>query len=128
MNVIVLSGRFCNETELRYSASGTAIANNTLAVEDGFGDNKQTFFVKITFFQKIAESVANHSYKGQKVSVNGKLVIRSYEKDGTTKYVTEVHANNVEYQEWKPKDNTNQIKEVFPNAKPIEINDDDLPF
>jgi single-strand DNA-binding protein len=127
MNVIVLSGRLCKDTDLKYTASGTAIASNTIAVEDGFGDNKQTFFVHLTFFQKTAESVANHSFKGQKVSVTGKLVIRSYDKDGKKNYITEVHANTIEYQEWKQKSDE-PVRKVFEDTMPITLSDEDLPF
>jgi single-strand DNA-binding protein len=128
MNVVVLSGRLCKETDLKYTGSGTAIANNTLAVEDGFGENKQTYFVNLVFFQKTAESVANHSFKGQKVSITGKLVIRSYEKDGKKNFITEVHANQIEYQEWKQKDGADHAKTVFKDALPVTLSDDDLPF
>lgn len=128
MNVIVLSGRLCKDTDLKYTASGTAIASNTLAVEDGFGDNKQTFFINLVFFQKVAESVANHSFKGQKVSVNGKIVIRSYEKDGRKNFITEVHSNQIEYQEWKNKSEDNPAKNVFKDSIPVTLSDDDLPF
>lgn len=128
MNAIILSGNLVKETDLIYLSSGTAVAKNTIAVSDGFGKNKQTFFINLVFFQKTAESVANHSFKGQKVFINGKLVVRMYEKDGKKNYVTEIHVNTIEYQEWKSKDDADHEKTTLKETESFTISDDDLPF
>lgn len=94
MNTVNLIGRLVRENELKYTQSGKAVATNTLAIDDGWGDNKKTYFIPFTIWDKSAESLANYTKKGSKIAISGKITSRSYEtKDGQKRTVIEVVAN-----------------------------------
>ncbi len=96
MNSVILIGNLTRDPELRYStgANQTAICKFSIAVNDGFGENKRTSFIPVTVFGKAAESCDRYLKKGSKVCVNGRIQTGSYEKDGRTVYTTDVIANN----------------------------------
>lgn len=94
MNTVNLIGRLVRENELKYTKSGKAVATNTIALDDGWGDNKRSYFIPLVVWEKQAESLANYTGKGSKIAVNGKLTSRSYEThDGQKRTVIEVVAN-----------------------------------
>lgn len=105
-NKVFLTGNITRDPELRFSpGTGTAVTTITLAVNDGYGEKKKTYFPKIVIFGKVAENVANTQVKGNKLGIIGKLVTGSYDnKDGVKVYTTEVIAEEVEY--LTPKRNT----------------------
>ncbi|WP_241508325.1 single-stranded DNA-binding protein [Enterococcus casseliflavus] len=79
---------------MKYTKSGKAVATNTLALDDGWGDNKRSYFLPLVVWEKQAESLANYTGKGSQIAVNGKLTSRSYEtQDGQKRTVIEVVAN-----------------------------------
>lgn len=94
MNTVNLIGRLVRDNELKYTKSGKAVATNTLALDDGWGDNKRSYFIPLVVWEKQAESLANYTGKGSKIAVNGKLTSRSYEtQDGQKRTIIEVVAN-----------------------------------
>jgi len=94
MNTVNLIGRLVRDNELKYTKSGKAVATNTLALDDGWGDNKRSYFLPLVVWEKQAESLANYTGKGSQIAVNGKLTSRSYEtQDGQKRTVIEVVAN-----------------------------------
>lgn len=94
MNTVNLIGRLVRDNELKYTKSGKAVATNTIALDDGWGDNKKSYFIPIVVWEKQAESLANYTNKGSKIAVNGKLTSRSYETQGGQKRtIIEVVAN-----------------------------------
>ena len=99
LNRITLVGRICKEIELRYSTSGVAIANFTLAVERNFKSadgQKETDFIPCVVFKQAAEYAANYIGKGKLASVDGRLQVRTYnDKDGQKHWVTEVVADSI---------------------------------
>ena len=102
MNKVTISGNVARDIELRMTAGkGTPVATTSIAVNDGYGENKKTYFVNIVVWGKQAEFFANNVLKGQKVWVNGKLVINEYEaKDGTKRSKPEVWADMYDGVEW----------------------------
>lgn len=107
INKIILIGRLTKDVELRYTESGKAVANFTLAVDRPFKNQngkKEADFIKIVVWGKQAESCANHIGKGRLVAIDGRLQIRSYNgNDGQRKYITEVVADTVKFLD-KPKE------------------------
>lgn len=100
MNRAVLVGRLTKDPELRYTQSGIALANFTLAVERRFAKDgeQQADFIPIVVWQKAAENVAKYLSKGRQVAVEGRIQTSSYEnKDGQRVYRTEVVADQVEF-------------------------------
>ena len=93
MNKVHLIGNLTRDPELRYTQSGKAVARFTLAINEGYGENKRTDFPKIIVWGKTAETIGNNLCKGSKVAVNGKITTSSYEKNGQKVYTTEVTAD-----------------------------------
>ncbi len=100
-NRIILIGRLTRDPELRYVPSGAPVASFTLAVDRPFKDqqgNRETDFIDIVAWRKLAEQVSQYMSKGRMVAVEGRLQIRSYEtQDGQKRKVAEVVADGVRF-------------------------------
>lgn len=125
LNRVILIGRLAQDPELRYTTSGIAVATFALAVERSYTSKtgeRETDFISIVVWRKLAENCANHLGKGRLVAVEGSLQTRSYDdNNGIRRKVVEVVADNVRFLDW-PKDGgpTGQKK------SPINSNNDDL--
>ena len=116
MNNVVLIGRLTRDPELRYLPNtNTANCTFTLAVDKGLSkDKKQEYeqkgwatadFINIAVWGKMAEVVNNFVGKGNLIAINGRLSVRNYEdKQGNKRTWTEVVASNVDFIEWKDRD------------------------
>jgi len=130
MNKVILVGRLAADPEVRYTQSGKAVASFNLAVNRfSAKDHPEADFIPIVAWEKLAETVGNNLTKGQRVLVDGRLQIRSYEAtDGQKRRVAEVVAQSIEFLEKKKQpsqDNGNLTvdsfgKDVFP--------DEEIPF
>src|SRR5690606_34431209 len=69
INTVTLTGRLGRDIELRQTAKGTSVANVSLAVESGFGDNRKTNWIGLDFWGKAAESAAQYLRRGRKIAV-----------------------------------------------------------
>lgn len=139
MNNVILIGNLTKDPEVKYTTGDnpTAICRFTLAVNEGFGDNKKTSYVPIVVFGKTGESCETHLRKGSKVCVNGRIQTGSYEKDGRTVYTTDVIANNfggVEFLSSKEMSNgnanapQNEQQSLTEASGYTALTDDDCPF
>lgn len=74
MNRLFMTGRTTADVEVRYASSDdqTAIGAFSIAVDDGYGDNKHTSFFPCTIFGKRAEAFAKYVPKGTKVAIEGR--------------------------------------------------------
>lgn len=91
-NEVILRGRVGNEPELKETPKGTKVANFSLATHRRNKDGEQhTDWHRIVAFGRQAEA-AGRLKKGAPVHVEGRLQSKSYERDGETRYVTEVVA------------------------------------
>ncbi len=98
INVCVLSGRLTKAVELRATGSGTSVASFTMAVDDGWGEKKKTYFLPVIVWQKTAEACAKSLVKGQMVTVKGRITTRNWDdQQGQRHYVTEIVAESVEF-------------------------------
>lgn len=132
LNKVVLIGRLVRDPELRYTQSGIACTSFTIAVDRSFKDaqgNKQTDFIKIICWRKLAEIVANALAKGRLVAIAGALQIRSYEaQDGSRRQAAEVVADDVRFLD-KPKEGTKgDASEQSSYGEEYSGNEEDLPF
>jgi single-strand DNA-binding protein len=133
MNKFIGVGRLAKDVEIRYSQSGTAVANLNIAISSGYGEHKKTDFIPIVAFQKLAEICGNNLTKGSQILVEGRIQVRNYEtQDGQKRYVTEVIAQNIEFMGSKKHsdgqaDNSGTGASSF--GKQIEgIPDEEIPF
>ena len=126
MNTVVLIGRLVRDPELKFLQSGKAVCKFTLAVDKPFGD-KEADFIPITVWGKIAEACGNNLNKGRLVAVSGRLQIRTYEKDGQKRYITEVVASAVKFLDYgKKSEKPANKRSDGPDYGEIDL--DDLPF
>lgn len=154
MNNVTLIGRPTKDPDLRYTASGTAVATFTLAVNRNYTNqngDRETDFINCVIWRKPAETLANYVRKGTLIGISGRLQTRNYEnQQGQRVYVTEVIVENfyllesrsqAEAREQKQKTTqnsttNNQFSSTASNVdnndpfndNPIDISDDDLPF
>lgn len=115
MNLVVISGRQVKEIELKYSPSGVAYTNFTLAVDRKFSKDKKTDFINFKAFGKTAEAIATYSDKGKKISITGSIQTGSYEGKNGKVYTFDVLAEEVEFIEWadkKPEERFTDLQEV----------------
>lgn len=98
INRVVLVGRLTRDVDLRYTASGTAVASFTLAVGRNYTNqngSRDTDFINCVIWRKPAETLANYAHKGSLIGVEGRIQTRSYEnQQGQRVYVTEVSVDN----------------------------------
>lgn len=139
MNKVILIGRLAVDPELRFTASGKAVATFRIAVNRPFSKENEADFFNVVVWGRIAENCANYLAKGRLVAVDGRLQSRTYETQaGERRYVTEVVGNQVEFLEWGDKNKTTQAqpkKEDDYSSVDIDINefqamddDEDIPF
>lgn len=113
INNVVLVGRLAKEPELRYTASGQAVATFSLAVNRNFTNQngeRDVDFINCVIWRKPAETLANYAHKGTLIGVTGRIQTRNYEnQQGQRVYVTEVVADNFQLLESK-NSNSSQYK------------------
>lgn len=102
LNKIILIGRLTRDPELKYTQNGNAVSRMTIAVDRQYKNKdgkKETDFIQIVAWQKLAEIVCQYMRKGKLISVDGTLQIRSYEDNGEKKYIAEVIASDIRFLE-----------------------------
>lgn len=105
LNRVVIVGRLTRDPDLRYTPSGVAVANFTVAANRPFTNqegNRDADFINCVVWRRPAENLANYMKKGGLIGVDGRLQTRTYEgQDGKTVFVTEVVADSVQFLEPK---------------------------
>lgn len=131
INKVILMGRLTREPELRHLETDKSVCGFTIAIDNGYGDNKRTDFVNCVAWNKTAEFISKYFAKGKMIIVIGRVTSRSWEtQDGHKRYVTEVIANEVNFGETKAarQTGTQQSMQDDNGFIPLDENDDDLPF
>ncbi|NSU04844.1 single-stranded DNA-binding protein [Enterococcus faecalis] len=151
INNVTLVGRLTKDPDLRYTHSGTAVGQFTLAVNRNFTNqqgDREADFINCVIWRKAAESFANYARKGTLIGLTGRIQTRNYDnQQGQRVYVTEIVVENFQLLESKEvneqrrsskpdqatfdKQATDKPDPLDPFSKdvsPIDISDDDLPF
>jgi len=103
LNKVFLIGNLTRDPELRYTASGTVVADLGLAVNrrwtNGGGEVKEdVLFITVVAWGKQGEAAAQYLAKGSPVHVEGRLQARSWEsKDGEKRTIFEVVAERLQF-------------------------------
>ncbi len=100
LNRVQLLGNLGKDPDLRSTPSGMSVCSFSVATTDSYKDKDGawkdiTDWHNVVVWNKLAEIASNSLRKGSKVLVEGRLKTRSYEKDGVTRYITEVVADNI---------------------------------
>lgn len=95
VNRVILVGNLGKDPDVRYTPSGEAVVNFSLATTDKWKDKageqqERTEWHRIVLFGRQAEIAAEYLKKGAQVYVEGSLQTRKYEKNGEDRYVTEI--------------------------------------
>jgi single-strand DNA-binding protein len=101
VNKVILVGRLGKDPELRTLNDGAKVCNFSMATSESYkdkqtGEKKEvTEWHNIVLWRGLAEIASKFLNKGSQVYIEGKLRTRSWEKDGVTRYTTEVIADNM---------------------------------
>ena len=97
VNKVIIVGTLGNDPEVKYSASGSAIANLSVATSEQWKDKQtgekkeQTEWHRVVIFGKLAEVAGEYLRKGSQVYIEGQLRTRKWtDTAGVEKYTTEI--------------------------------------
>ena len=138
INRCYLSGGIVAEPQQMATASGTTVVRFSLAVSDRRKNNKTgnwddyTHYVDCTMFGKFAENMVVYLHKGVRVTVEGKLNHRRWEKDGQKHSKIEVIVDELvppqRQQATQQPDYQQYQQPQYAAPQPIETAPDDIPF
>lgn len=103
VNKVILVGRLGQNPEVRYTPSGSAVANFSVATNEAWTDKsgqkqERTEWHRVVVWGKLAELCNQYLQKGRQCYVEGRLQTREWtDKDGVKKYSTEVQAQTVQF-------------------------------
>ena len=103
VNKVILVGNLGKDPEMKYTASGAAIANITVATSESWNDKQtgekveKTEWHRVVAFQRLAEIIGEYLKKGSQVYIEGKIQTRKWQdQNGQDRYTTEVVANDMQ--------------------------------
>ena len=98
MIILTVAGRVVKDAEEKFTASGTAVLNFTVASDVGFGDKKHAVFVGCSLWGKRASALAPYIKKGMQITVSGNGDLRLWEANGKHGASIELNVAEVELQ------------------------------
>ena len=102
INKVIIIGNLGRDPEIRYTPDGTAVASFSVATSEEWKDKntgerrEKTEWHRVVAFRRLGEICGEYLSKGKQVYIEGKLQTRSWEKDGITRYTTEIVANQMQ--------------------------------
>jgi single-strand DNA-binding protein len=148
VNKVILIGNLGRDPEVRYTPSGLAVANVTIATSESWKDKQsgemqeRTEWHRVVFYQRLAEITGEYLKKGSKVYIEGKLRTTKWQDKttGADRYTTEIVADSMQMLDSKggsggssssadpfEKSNASTTSNAS-NAAPVDTFDDDIPF
>lgn len=103
LNKVMIIGNLGRDPEVSYTPSGMAVAKFSVATTDFWTDKatgekkEKTEWHRIVAFAKLGETCGRYLTKGKQIYVEGRLQTTSYEKDGVTRYNTDIIANAIQF-------------------------------
>lgn len=144
VNKVILVGRLGKDPDVRHLESGAAVANFPIATSETYKDKngnkvEQTEWHNIVLWRGLAEIAEKYLQKGKMVYIEGKLRTRSWEKEGVTRYTTDVVGDQMTMLDSKGGENqgSSGSNDYQSNSQPAEAQSqtpdtnsemDDLPF
>jgi single-strand DNA-binding protein len=135
LNKVMLIGNLGKDPEVRYTASGQAVASFSLATSEKFKNKngefeERTEWHRVTLWARLAEIAGEYLSKGKTVYIEGRLQTREYEKDGIKRYTTEIVGEKM--QMLSPKGESRSAGPPAAsnggNREEPPFQDDDIPF
>lgn len=143
LNKVQLIGRLTRDPELKYTQSGKAVVQFTLAVDKPKKDGKDNGanFIRVIAWEKLGELAVKYLSKGRLAYVEGRIEVRQYDDKETGKKITatDVVADNIQFLDSSGVNGSggnagaNAASSSAPASAPpsepaFDINEDDLPF
>lgn len=99
LNRVELLGNLTKDPELRFAPNGKAVIKFTVATNHSYKDKEGEWqqipqFTNVVFWGNSAKIIGQKVKKGNRIYVEGRLVTKTYEQEGITRYTTEVMGNN----------------------------------
>lgn len=128
MNKVILMGRLTKDPEVRYiNNNNTAVCNFTLAVGRKF--QKETDFIPIVAWNKLAEFCGKYFTKGMRVAIVGSIQTRTWDDNkGNKHYATEILANEAYFADSKKDYSNTSLNNEKSEEFGLEIDDQEIPF
>lgn len=135
-NLVVLTGRLTAAPEIKTTPSGKSVCSFTIAVDRGYGDNKETDFITCVAWEKTAEFISKYFNKGSEIGIEGSIQTRKWtDKNGNSRTAFEIRVSNTQFIGGKKEQTENAPDPMMQfaqnNAEFIDIGtvtDSDLPF
>jgi single-strand DNA-binding protein len=137
VNKVILVGNLGSDPEIRYTPSGSAVANFSLATKDQWTGKdgqkeEKTEWHKIVAWGRLGEICGEYLKKGSQVFIEGRIQTKSWEdRDGNKRYTTEIIALAMQMLGSPSKKEGGEAKtpnERYPIEEPVSIPEDDIPF
>ncbi len=133
VNKVILVGRLGRDPEVKYTKSGKAVVNFSIATTEKWGGEDHTEWHNLVAWDKLAEVCGEYLFKGSLVYVEGSLRTRSWEKGGEKRYATDVHVRNMQMlgngDEKKEEKGYSPREETYPQREEQgPVQEDDIPF
>lgn len=134
INRVMISGNLTRDAELRSTQSGTSMLGMGIAVNDRRKNQKTgewedyPNFVDCTMFGTRAEKLQPYLTKGTKVSIDGKLSYRSWERDGQRRSKLEVVVDEIEFMSSKQGGAVQHLHTAQALDAAEQVYDEDIPF
>ena len=139
INNVVLMGRLTKDPELRTTANGVSVTENSLAVERDYkpqGEERATDFLTIVAWRGTADFICRYFHKGDMIAIQGSIQTRKYEdKNGNARTAVEIIAEKASFCGGKSNGNNSagnaentHISANFDNDEDGSEFDDFLPF
>ena len=125
-------GHLGQDPEVKYTPSGKAVANFSVAVSEKYGGKERTEWVRIVAWDKLAEICGNYLKKGAPVFISGRMQTREWEdKDGNRRFTTEIVAQTMQMLGVRDEGGANKYPQKQQPKRQADIVDDDdgdIPF
>lgn len=137
LNKVLLIGNVGKDPEVRYVSDNLPVANFSIATtkkgyktNDGKDIPDKTEWHNIVCWRGLAKLTEQYIKKGTQVYIEGELQTRQWEKDGVTRYTTEILANDIQLLGRKSDGIANEtsISENTNSQQPVPQEEGDLPF
>ena len=143
INKAILVGRLGRDPEVRYTTSGTPVANFSLATDESWTDKngerqRRTEWHQIVVWSRLAEICERYLRKGRLVFIEGQIQTREWEdRDGNRRRTTEIAARNMQMlgsrsdemgMEPGAQRPSSRASQPSQPSQEVEITDDDIPF
>ena len=132
-NLVVLTGRLTAAPEIKTTPSGKSVCSFTIAVDRGYGDNKETDFITCVAWEKTAEFISKYFNKGSEIGIEGSIQTRKWtDKNGNSRTAFEIRVSNTQFIGGKKETSVDPLIEVAQKVEGFTefgtISSDDLPF